>query len=215
MKLLILLIIAAILYGGESVVLDCGFKTLEHIEWTRIFKYRCDVEKSLLIKEANREITEVRGQHENSKNNDDVLIFSTYKKTCNYLPRGITNYFKNIERIVGSYANLQEISKVDLKPFGNKLTRLYLDNNKIKFLENDLFEFNRKLEVVHLQDNEITHIEDGAFKSIYVNWMNLHRNPCTSDDDNIVEEDDEEFYGRSDFYRLVAKVEASCKDPKY
>lgn len=59
-----------------------------------------------------------------------------------------------------------EITKEDLKQFGENLKELNLAGNLIEIIESNLFEFNPNLEEVSFADNNIRHIESGGLKGL-------------------------------------------------
>ena len=50
-------------------------------------------------------------------------------------------FFKNIKHVWIYNAELEEITKDDLKQFGDNLRRLWLYGNQIEVIESDLFEY--------------------------------------------------------------------------
>lgn len=99
-------------YSIESFLLDCEFGHESDLG------YACRAQnENLVTSKENREITKVQGQHIWGEN-DEVLFFYAYQKKVNYFPRGITKFFKNIENILINDGKLKEITKEDLKEFG-------------------------------------------------------------------------------------------------
>lgn len=188
---------------SEGIVLDCIFDTSE--------LYRCNVQTAVLTTSKDcREITKIRGYHLSGKTNDDVKEIGLNNKTINFLPRGITKFFKNMEIIHFYNSNLKEVTKYDLKEFGNRLTRLYLYNSLIEVIESDLFIYNQNLQTIYLANNKIKHIENGAFDRLQkVTRLELQNNPCTSSSDTMSSGD------RTKLMTIITSVESKCKDPCY
>jgi hypothetical protein len=100
----------------------------------------------------------------------------------NFFPRGLTNFFKNVENIYTPSVKLQEITKDDLAQFGGKLILFGISYNEIRVIEGDLFVNNPNLEVTYLEGNKIVQIDSGAFdglQQLYGLWV--FSNPCTDD----------------------------------
>lgn len=118
--------------------------------------YSCDV-YHLRIKNANRTIDEVKGEHGRGKSNSDVKAIFINDKTCHFVPKGIGRFFKNLENLQIRNSVLSEIAKEDLRPF-TKLIGLWLDGNNLKFLEADLFECSQNLQFIDFRNNRIQSI---------------------------------------------------------
>jgi Leucine-rich repeat (LRR) protein len=197
---LILFAVTAIYSSGcESLVIDCNYDNSS--------LYFCSVQNNpVTTSKDSRDITGVRGTHQSGQTNDDVTKFIIHDKTTNFFPRGITKYFKNIDYVHINYANLKEITKEDLKEFGDKLKELDLDINEIEVIEADLFIYNKNLEGIYMSDNKIKHIENGAFdhlKNLIV--LYLGDNPCTLSGTF-------DAYNRSNVIKLIQNVEEKCND---
>jgi hypothetical protein len=136
-----------------------------------------------------------------------VKYFRSFVKKVNYFPRGLTKFFKNLEIVYIYNGNLQEVSKNDLKEFGENLKKLLLDHNEIRVIEGDLFEFSPNLNDIDLRSNKIVHIDLEAFDKLdELKSLHMEKNSCTSDDKKVV-------YGRSEVLELIRDVEKSCKNP--
>lgn len=84
---------------------------------------------------------------------------------CNFIPTGITNYFKNLTILVVAHSGLKSVTKGDLKPF-KYLRGLYLDNNQLEFLEKNLFMFNPRLQAINFSNNKLKHISHDILDSL-------------------------------------------------
>jgi Leucine-rich repeat (LRR) protein len=122
----------------------------------------------------------------------------------NFFPRGLTNFFKNLENVYTAYGKLQEIKKYDLAQFGVKLKLFGAPYNEIRVIEGDLFVNNPNLEEIYLEGNKIFHIDSGAFDGLQqLNTLYLQLNPCTTDP--IV-------FERS-AVQTISEVQKSCNMP--
>ena len=83
--------------------------------------------------------------------------------------------------IVIESSSLKEIKKVDLEPF-TKLRFIYLTNNHIEFLENDLFEGNLNLEIVNIDLNRIRLVGIEILKPLTnLKQISLLNNQCINE----------------------------------
>lgn len=181
---------------SESLTFNCLFG---------YHPYSCKLKKSTQVtSKHDREIFEVRGQHRKGKSNDDVTQFFSYEDEINFLPRGLTKFFKNIEKIFFRHASLQEIKKYDLKEFSDKLKVLDLAYNEIRVIEKIFFKFNRNLMQIDLSFNKIFHIDSGAFRGLEkLQKLDLTSNPCTITKDFVLND-------TQAVLKLITKVEKFC-----
>lgn len=93
--------------------------------------------------------TSLNGQTES---HIDVVGFLVQRQTLKFFPKGIEKFLPNLERINIYKSQMQSIRNLDLKPFTN-LTELYLDDNDIEVIPDDLFAYNPELEVISFSNN--------------------------------------------------------------
>lgn len=142
--------------------------------------YECEDVLSSILTKDDQQVTSVQGDHIPGRSNDQVVSFYAFRTTIKFFPRGLENFFKNIEYIGIVNVQLQEIHQEDLKAFP-KLRVLYLDTNQIQFLTPNLFEFNKNLEVVNLNDNRIQFVDHSVFKNLYrLKYLWFEFNSCYS-----------------------------------
>jgi Leucine-rich repeat (LRR) protein len=187
--------------GSESIELDCSY--FNDID----FVYGCKVQNSVLItSKTNRDVSGIGDTFEIGKSDKDVKYFEAIGITVNFFPRGITKFFKNIDNVWVNSAELKEISKDDLKQFGEKLKVLNLFSNEIEVIEGDLFEFSPNLESINFSYNKIFHIDSGAFDGLkYLEDFHLGGNRCTSAVDT----------SNSHYSEAIREAEKSCKNFNY
>lgn len=131
-----------------------------------------------------------------------IKEFSSCHQVVKFFPHGLTKYFKNLESIEICHAQLEEVTKEDLKEFGRNLKLLKLDYNLIEVIHADLFESNPNLYWIDLSSNKIKHIDEGTFKGLKkLETLYISRNPCTSDDN------------QSKALEVIKRVEKTCKNP--
>lgn len=108
--------------------------------------------------------TTVETPDENAK--DKILSFYIRSSPfCHYVPSGIADNFKNIKVLVIAFTGLKVITQADLKPL-EKLQNLYIDNNKLTSLDDDLFAFNSKIEYINLSHNQIQSVGLTTFEPL-------------------------------------------------
>jgi Leucine-rich repeat (LRR) protein len=110
----------------------------------------------------------------------EIYFLKKSQSDASYFPIGLEKIFENLNWIQFEGSNLQEIHQCDLKPFGDNLTNLNLNNNKLEVIEADLFNFNTKLERIHLANNKIEHIDPSVFDHLIntLELLDLRFNTC-------------------------------------
>lgn len=169
--------------------------------------YTCTVQNDLQItSRQDSVITSVSGSHEINKINDNVKAIYITNKTINYFPRGLENFFKNLEVIDFVNTKLKEVCKSDLKPFP-KLIEIYLYQNEIEELEECLFDFNLDLKFIFMKDNKISRIHPNIFDHLtMLTSLYLSGNICIDIDSGLD--------NRIDTQQVIKKVQLQCNDFK-
>ena len=157
---LIICLILAFSGSSTSTNIGCDYSDNAYAAVGSIYRCYVNNNPNILTKEL-AEISGVSGTHQSSKSNDDVFGISAYKKIIQFFPKGL-KFFKNLKLILFGSCQLKEIHQSDLKPFSN-LVYIFLYENKIEFIEAELFNFNPNLEVVGFQETEIIHIDPNVF----------------------------------------------------
>jgi hypothetical protein len=178
----------------------CDFKE-------RSWGYSCGVENSPFITtKHDREVSEVQGHHLSQNTASNVIYFECSARTVFFFPRGLTKFFRNIERIHFGSGHLKKITKEDLMQFGDRLKRLDIRSNDFEYVEGDLFDFNPNLELIILYDNKIKHFDYETFTGLQkLKTLELHSNPCTVWADHVSQD-------RSKVLQLILDINAKCKD---
>lgn len=77
-----------------------------------------------------------------------------------------------------NFCGLKIVTKEDLRPLRH-LRGLYLQNNELEFLGNDLFEFNPDIEEINLCDNKLKNVAIGVFEPLKnLQKVEILRNLC-------------------------------------
>lgn len=139
----------------------------------------CRVEQ-LKPEDSNYTISQVNFE----ENNDSESIHSLYifrSPELNYIPTNIADHFNKLSVVAITYTGLREVRTSDLK-YLDELEILYLDNNKLESLQNEIFLSNSKLIQVNLNGNFIKSVENEVFQPlIELLELNFLFNLCNSD----------------------------------
>ncbi|XP_070501803.1 GATA zinc finger domain-containing protein 14-like [Chironomus tepperi] len=134
-------------------------------------------------------------------NSTSINSLITYNNTIHYIPRGISDFFKNLKLLAILNSNLKEIRQIDLKGFP-ELRGLWLPYNDIEVIEWHLFDFNPKLTEIILMDNRIKIINVNAFQGVkHLEQLDLLRNVCV----------DAAAYDVNDTKLLIDDMRESCE----
>src|SRR5690349_21755102 len=141
--------------------------------------YSCDA-KILQYGQEIEKVTEVLSSHMKGQSNLSVKLLNIEKQSYGKIPKGITDFFPNLEGLLVQDCELRNISRSDLKTFP-KIKYLTLMGNQIDHLDNDLFSSTPNLVFINLAWNLIKSIGADVFTSLrYLQSVSLYRNPCTS-----------------------------------
>jgi Leucine-rich repeat (LRR) protein len=129
---------------------DCKFISSE--------KYMCVVE---IVNIRKREdIVLFEGQHEKGKSNEDVEILKFVKSSAanklyvKVLPSGLYKTFPKLKELIVDSCGLENITSDDLFGLEN-LEKLWIDNNDLKSLPDDLFQHTKKLKRIIFRKNKL------------------------------------------------------------
>lgn len=141
--------------------------------------YTCEISGRLHVTRRGTSINRIDGYHMQGKRTNEVQAFKGDASIINYFPRDLEKQFPNLLVILLNLVQLKEIRQIDLKPFTD-LRYLDLFENKIEYLEADLFKYNRRLEVIWLSNNKIKFIDDNVFQGLGLTSLYLAYNECIS-----------------------------------
>jgi hypothetical protein len=131
--------------------IDCEFKNVDwKIEGVR---YTCCVTKAS-IKEPNTIVKAFVGTHLPGKSDEDVEGIYFHNVIVEYFPRGLQSIFPKLIIVKIQQSSLKEISREDLVGLG-ELKSLYLPQNCLRSLPDDLFEGVNNLKIVTFSENNI------------------------------------------------------------
>lgn len=131
------------------------------------------------ITAPNQTITSVNGETSPVK---FVKMILFYRQTVNFVPKGIEKFFPQLTGISFSQSKLKAIEKSDIKPF-NKLRILYIANNEVEQLSDDLFEFNAELVVFVAANNSLKSIGSNIFTALTnLEYVDFRGNICINEE---------------------------------
>jgi len=167
------------LFGtSDSTNIQCTYSEYSYQVGTI---YYCWIQKNLqILTQKAAHIGDVKGTHQNSKNNSDINGIWVDNSVIHYFPNGFDKIYFNIKLIYILNSDLKEVHQSDLRPF-SKLKELDLRGNQIKIIDEDLFEFNNELEYISFAYNKIFHIHPDVFDNlILLKYLKLKSNKCIS-----------------------------------
>jgi hypothetical protein len=132
--------------------IDCLFTT-----GFRIDQYECIVNRASSRITQRCEVKSFNGHHEVGKSNKDVECLRLEQSTIHYLPSGIYKIFPNMKRLFINQCGLKELNSNDFFGLGS-LEKLFVTNNNLKMLPDDLFIHTRQLQEINFNTNKLTHL---------------------------------------------------------
>jgi len=161
---LIFCILSSFSTSSTQAIFECNYNNLNF--YTLNDLYTCDVTNNPnIINEQSAAVNSISGSHLTSKTNDDVAGLYLYNKVVNYFPKNLEKFFKILKLIYINGCGLKEVHQEDLKPFVD-LVFLYLGNNAIEIIEQDLFAYNPNLDFISFDNNKIVHIDSNVFDNL-------------------------------------------------
>lgn len=182
----------------NSIKLECAFENFGNL-------YYCSVKVTFeIISKDDRTITGI-SVHKDGKGDKDVLALKASSITIKFMPKGLEHIFSKLHMIDISETGLEEITKDDLAPFGNKLKELRLESNEIKSIEADFLSENPNVVSVILSKNKITIVEAGALSTLKkLEYIGFAKNPCHSVED---------YYDDEEMQAILLEIESKCAKP--
>jgi hypothetical protein len=130
-----------------TTALHCKFDFIEASE------YICAIRSnSAIIKRY--EVVSFIGQHQEGKSNSDVETLIFQDTTIHYLPTGLHKIYPRLKRLIVDNCGLKEMTPCNL--FGLKhLECVWIEQNLLKMLPDDLFYHTKNLKSISFTDNEL------------------------------------------------------------
>jgi hypothetical protein len=143
----------------NGITLDCTFKQENYEQVGNT--YICDAR--VTGGTGNINVTSITGGHWSGRNNNDVKGIQFNNQNLNFIPRGITSFFGNINTVRFLTTPVRGISKFDLQQFGSSLKHFVLYNNGLEAVDGDLFSLTRYIQFVSFGNNKITNVGPNIF----------------------------------------------------
>ena len=117
-------------------------------------------------------------EHSEDYSNNDVAGIWLRWKVMHYFAHNLTTFYPNIKAVSIMQSGLKEIQQSDMKTIPI-LEHLTLSANKIKKLDDGLFDYNPVLKYINLAYNQIYSIETNVFENMKsLQNLNLEGNTC-------------------------------------
>lgn len=137
--------------------------------------YACNIKKINCQAQANA----LKIKHLAGKSDRDLTVVQYQgDRSCKRIPRGFQNLMSNLEALYFKGCGIKTVSKADLSPLP-KLILLHLGDNKISYLEGNLFQANLKLKYVVFEKNELSFVSPSLFDNfVSITLASFYGNPC-------------------------------------
>lgn len=172
-------IILAIVFAvsAESIVITCEYDTATIVVVGDV--YYCYAMVNIGDGETI-EVENVIGNHMLGFSNDNVTLLEVTVQNLPFVPRGIDQFFRNLQAVEWYNSNLLSISAEDLEQFPNLMVLSIFEDNLVS-LDSNLFMFNPNLHWLNLGDNLIEHVGADIFTDLEeLAYVNFYYNPCVN-----------------------------------
>lgn len=158
---------------SDALILQCTFTT--RTVWGLTNIYTCT---PTIIAEGDPQIvTEIRGNHVGGRTNADVFGINIDGSAAanalrGFAPRGLANFFPNLQAYTVINAGVAEITREDLRGLRN-LRQLQLNGNLIRVIPRDLLADNPLVSSISFNFNPLRHVAHYVFDHL-PNLASLH-----------------------------------------
>lgn len=152
----------------QHVTLQCDFSITD-------FGHICTA-RNLNITSTNVTFIRVSTEYNYGVRNERVINLIISRQNLNYIPEGLSNFFKNLERLTIYKSNLLTLRFTDFIGLEH-LEQIFIIGNSIQFIDERTFQSVPHLRILDLSDNKITAIPFQTFaSSVELNILTLSRN---------------------------------------
>lgn len=162
----------------------CSFKSCrlckiknKGLNFFLLIRYGCKVTH---LSVSSRKTTIQKVIHGKGKSYNEIQTFYAYNPNITFIPKGIGDYFPNLQRFIITKSRLRHIEWRDFRNMKN-LKVMSLNENKIERLSLCAFQYLENLESISLDGNQITSLHERHF-------MNLPNLVTISANDNSITE---------------------------
>jgi hypothetical protein len=146
-------------------------------EYSFVNRYACNAEhfESTF---KDRTVTNVTGEHKSGRNNDNVKMIFMEHQNCHYIPRKLSEFFKNLEVIYIKHSNVQHLLSGDLDGLDH-LHTLDLSNNPIDHISDNFFKNHESLREISFENCHVKKVDEGALDMLTnLHSANFRHNEC-------------------------------------
>jgi hypothetical protein len=178
MKILLLLLL--LVFAINGIKIRCEFHFLDYDEIGKL--YTCTV-RWISNADSDTHITEVEGNHEDSKSNIDVTAFRAEQSEQFYfvlIPMDINKFFPNIIAIQFQKSMVNHLEGDEFVAFPN-LQLLELENSNIHEIPGSLFTATPQIKVVSFKSNFIGYVGEDLLEGRNLKELkkvDFTQNPC-------------------------------------
>lgn len=102
------------------------------------------------------------------KNIADIEALWIYYGNVRFIPKGISNIFRNLRVLAIEISGILAINRENFKEFGNKLEFVSFYQNSITSIDENVFDYNPNLRHIYLADNPIKYIDSRFFENLKI-----------------------------------------------
>jgi Leucine-rich repeat (LRR) protein len=163
---------------AKSLTLTCDFKLSTILK--RQQHYKCIANK-FDVQSPGTELNAIIGEHQLDKSNADIGILIIENQKCHYLPVSMQIHFPNVYHLDIRNSSLRAVTQDDLGMFPH-LKYVYLRQNLIEILPQNLFAGNKMLQFINLNDNRIKSVAANVFDNLpELVSIAIERNVCINE----------------------------------
>lgn len=126
----------------------------------------CEVDRSMRSPFSDSSVSSVVHSNKSEvKNLAEIIRLEILSDEVKFIPSGIGSYFTNL-KILEIRSGLLSVNKENFKELGSSLEELYIQFNKLIYIDADLFEYNPNMMVIYLRQNPFRYIEPEFFTNL-------------------------------------------------
>jgi hypothetical protein len=180
LNFLAILVIFCAFQAGTAFTIDCVYGMVNYAVVGS--SYRCVTTN--VPASSNQTVTGVTGTHTSGRNNSHVngiKIFGNH--TLSFIPRGIKNFFPNINVLDMAYMAFETLHGDELDEIAPQLRIFFCYNGSLTSISSRFFESTQKLLSIGFSHNEIERVGRNLFTPVNVTqltYLHFRDNPCVN-----------------------------------
>lgn len=147
------------------MILNCNFLFLKDLEDNSRDLYACEA-INFTNKLQHLPINYVTNLHIMGQRDRDVKVFNIKQQLCLFLPMKIENFFPHLQEIEVSWSGLKQVHRDNFSPLP-KLMMAIFPGNEIEILSGDLFVDNPRLTHIDFSQNRLKFIDKNIFNNLF------------------------------------------------